>query len=199
MSYPRIALFLLCALIGSVQAGAQTDDESGRNYGRYTDPDPFEESWKDRLVYGGNILPGYSNGWILDLTPFVGYRLTNSTIAGVGVNYFYRSFRNPYLSDRSIWNMYGGRAFVMQQLMYDVFAQVEYDYNYLIYKEKNAFGDETYRFTGSSPGLLLGGGYTQRSGAVGFSLTVLYDVFYDANSISRPSPLVVRGGVIVGL
>lgn len=204
MTYLNLFLFasgLLMLTLSSTDALAQTDDESGRTFYRYDEPepDPFRESWKDRVVYGGSVLPGYFNGWILDLTPFVGYRLTNSTVAGVGANYFYRSLRNPYLRDRSIWNMYGGRAFVMQEVAFDLFAQVEYDYNYLVYKEKNAFGDETYRFSGSSPGFLVGGGYLQRSGRVGYMLTVLYDVLYDGNSVSRPDPLVIRGGVIIGL
>ena len=168
------------------------------------DEDPFEESWKDKLVFGGSIFPGYSNGWILEMTPMVGYKVTKSTIAGVGVNYSYRGFNDPYgrysLSNR----IFGGRAFVMQDLFYGAFAQVEYDYNYLVYKEKDAFDQLVVDQRFQSPGLLVGGGYRQKGDFVSYNITLLYDVMNQGNGvINRPNSigggLILRGGLIFNL
>lgn len=180
---------------------AQTGKESG--YEEVDENDPFEKSWKDKLVFGGSVFPGYSNGWILEMTPMVGYKVTNTTIAGVGINYSYRGFNDPY-GQYSVSNrMYGGRAFVMQDLFYSVFAQAEYDYSYLIYKEKDAFDQLVVDQRFQSPGFLVGGGYRQRGNYVSYNLTLLYDVMNGRNAIPRPNSigggLVLRGGLIFNL
>ena len=196
----KIVGIMLFALFATTTF-AQTDNgyESGDDD---ESADPFEESWTDKLVFGGNILPGYSNGWFIDFTPWVGYKLTETTIAGVGASYSFRQFRNPYDRYQTTLKMYGGRAFVMQDLMMGVFAQAEYDYNYWGYRLKDPFDNLIQDRRGQSPGVLIGGGYAQRGDYMSYSITALYDVFYDPNSTFRPNsfgPLVIRGGVVFGL
>ncbi len=191
-------IFVMMLALMTTTAFAQTGKEYEEQNEKNTD-DPFEQGWKDKLVYGGNIFPGYNNGWILDFTPFVGYKLTNTTVAGVGANYFYRSFRDPYTSFKGITRMYGGRAFIMQDLLMGVFGQAEYDYNYIDYKQKDRNDNILGTFKGDSPGFLIGGGYSQRNGRIGYNLTVLYDVLYSRQSVGRNSPLVIRGGIILGM
>ncbi|MGB0861355.1 MAG: hypothetical protein ACPGXZ_00475 [Saprospiraceae bacterium] len=206
-----VKIALIVMLLGlNATLFAQTDGEDGRDGTGYEendgdgDEDPFEESWKDRLVVGGSIFPGYSNGWILEATPMVGYRLTNTTIAGVGLNYSYRGFNDPYGSGwSSSTRMYGGRAFVMQDLFYSIFAQMEADYNYLTYKERDASDlllvDQRYQ----SPGFLVGGGYSQGQGQLKYNLTILYDVLNGRNAIPRVNSagggFVFRGGIVFSL
>jgi hypothetical protein len=183
---------------------AQTDGRE-RGYEEVDDEeDPFEESWKDKLVFGGSIFPGYSNGWILEMTPMIGYKITNSTVAGVGINYSYRSFNDPYGRYSFTNRIYGGRAFVMQDLAYGAFAQIEADYNYLTYKEKDAFDNLVVDQRFQSPGFLVGGGYRQRGDRVSYNITLLYDVLNRGNGvINRPNSigpgLILRGGVIFNL
>lgn len=193
----KISLIMMLALMAT-SAFAQTDD--GDDDG-YEDVEPFEDSWKERIVWGGNIFPGYSNGWILDASPLVGYKLTNSTIAGVGVNFFYRSFRSPFDPNRnqSIIRSYGGRAFVMQDLLFGLFAQAEFDYNFRNERVEDAFDNILFSEDRQAPGLLLGGGYSQRGGRIGYNLTFLYDVLYSSNNSTRISPVVFRGGIILGI
>jgi hypothetical protein len=183
---------------------AQTDgSESG--YEEVDDEeDPFDESWTNKLVFGGGVFGMYSNGWILEFTPMIGYKVTNKTIAGVGANYSYQSFNDPYSAASESNRIYGGRAFVMQDLLYNVFAQVEYDYNYLTYRERDSYNQIVTDYRVQSPGILVGGGYRQRGDRVSYNITLLYDVKNGANGvITRPnsigSGLIFRGGFMFNL
>ncbi len=195
----KITLVLLFAMVATATY-AQTKNDDDKS-DEYSDGEPFEESWTDKLVFGGNALPGYSNGWILELSPFVGYKLTNSTIAGVGINYFYRSYRNPFFqnSPKQIYRTYGGRAFVMQNLAFGLFAQAEYDYTFLNYKEKDIFDNVTGSYQTQAPGFLIGGGYSQNAGRIGYNMMVLYDTLYSTTTSARTSPWVIRGGIVFGM
>ena len=158
-----------------------------------------EISFKEKLVVGGNILPAYANGWYLDVSPIIGYKLSNSTIGGIGLTYFYRDIRNQYSNvSKRVINTYGARAFVMQYFLPNFFGQAEVDYSFLRYHERDQFNNVIYQEFAKSPGFLVGGGYREGDDYFSYNFTVMYDLLLNTNS-TRSSPWVFRGGVLISL
>lgn len=183
-------------------AMAQTDDDDDRyddDRSEYNDRDP--QDWLKNVVVGGSIFPGYSNGWILEVSPLVGYRVTPSTTFGVGFNYFYRDVRypnDPRIS-KDVFNTYGGRAFVMQNFFQDFFAQLELDYNFARSRRFDSFDDIIFQDNWESPGFLAGLGYTQGDQRFSYNISALYDLLFDDFESTRSSPLVFRASFIIAL
>lgn len=158
-----------------------------------------EESILKKLVFGGNVGAGYANGWNINLSPTVGYKLTKSTIAGVGVSYLHSDFRNPYYANRTTYNSTGGRIFAQQLLFQNLYAHVEYEYLSYEIKVRTSDGRIVNQFEANAPGFLLGGGYTTSFGnGIGFTTEVLYNVLYRAGISPYATPLVFRGGLMFG-
>lgn len=194
LTYVLIFLGFYSLALGQTRDNDYQDTTETDNYLNWN-----EVSFKERLVVGGNILPAYANGWYLDVSPVVGYRLGNSTIGGVGLTYFYRDIRNRYSNvSKRVIHTYGGRAFVMQYILPNIFGQVEADYSFLRYHEEDPFKNVTYQEFAKSPGFLIGGGYTEGSDAFSYNFTVMYDLLLNANS-TRSSPWVFRGGFLISL
>lgn len=200
----KLFLTTLCLITLNLAAFAQTGDDNAKDdYDKDESERTAEDelTWKDKLVAGGAIFPGYSNGWYLEFTPFVGYRITNSTIFGVGLNYSYRSYKNLYLYPYiSVNKTYGGRAFVMKDLFFDFFGQMEIDYNFQKVFDKDPYDKSiVQQYNYESPGFLLGLGYRQGDERFSYNLTMMYDVLFDINTSARNSPWVLRGGVMFAL
>lgn len=183
--YSLLSLFvLLTATLSFAQSGEETDEDN---------------KILQRLVFGGNVGGGYANGWNINVSPTVGYRLTNTTIAGAGVTYIYSDFRNTWTGLRSTFNVTGGRLFAQQLLFQNLYARAEYEYLYFEVKERASDGRVLRTFESQAPGILLGGGYTSRFGrGLGFTVEALYNVIYRADTSPYPSPLIIRGGFMVG-
>lgn len=185
---------LLCLLSFSLNiAVAQTGEEEEEDEDFYED----RYNWKQGIVIGGSIFPAYSNGWILELSPLVGYKITGTTIIGVGFNYYYRDIRYTYGKD--VFNVYGGRAFVIQDVLPQFFAQMEVDYNFAKYTERDPFNTIVYQDNWEAPGFLLGLGYKQGDEHFSYNFSALYDLQFDQFSSTRSSPLVFRATVILAL
>ena len=191
-------IFSLCSItvIGQTRADDYQDTtETEDDY--YLDWN--EVSFTERLVVGGSILPAYANGWYLDVSPIIGYRLTNSTIFGVGLTYSYRNIRDRYSNiSKRIINTFGGNAFVMQYLLPNVFGQVEVDYSFLRYHELDPFDNLIYEEFARAPGFLIGGGYKEGNDYFSYNVTIMYDLLLNVNS-TRNSPWVFRGGILISL
>jgi hypothetical protein len=158
-----------------------------------------EKSILDKLVFGGNVGIGYSNGWNINLSPTIGYKVTPTTILGVGITYIHSDFRNPWDGLRWTQDVTGARVFGQQLLFGNLYAHAEGEY--LTFTAK--ITDETGRIIDKreiqAPGLLLGGGYSTSFGyGLGFTFEVLYNVLYRADTSPYPSPIVFRGGLMFG-
>lgn len=154
----------------------------------------------EKLVFGGNVGGGYSNGWNLTLSPTVGYRVTPTTIAGVGVTYIYSDFNSQYYSSRITTNVTGGRLFAQQLLFQNLYARAEYEYLIFTQKQRDGSGRVFDERKLEAPGLLLGGGYSTQFGGsgIGFTFEILYNVIYKAGNSAYPSPFIFRGGLMYG-
>lgn len=153
----------------------------------------------DKLVLGGNIGGGYANGWNINLSPTLGYKVTSGTILGLGVSYIYSDFNSPFYQNRSTYKVTGGRAIAQQLLFNGLYAQGEFEYLMYNTKIRTDDGRVINEFEGQAPGLLLGGGHSSNFGrGVGFTIEVLYNVLYRQGVTPYSSPLVIRGGFMFG-
>lgn len=175
-------IFLLCCSIISNISYAQDREEKKTK----DKPDIGK-----RIFTGGNIGLYFGNITYLNLSPVIGYRITNKLSAGAGVTYIYYQ-NNIYNFNTS---MYGGKIFSRYSIIENLFAHTEYELlNLEIYDILTANIER--RWIGS---FLVGGGYRQLIG--GFSsldILLLYDLNYSEYS-PNASPVVFRMGVTVGL
>jgi len=180
----KIQHFLVITFIGmSFSLSAQTDKEIQDN-----------SSFLDRVFVGGNLGLQFGDVTNVQIAPIVGYRVTNDFSAGVGVQYQYIKFKRfvPALTS----NNYGASVFARYRVKAPFFLQAEYEYlNY----EYFVTASESLRSSLSS--VFVGGGISQPLGGnAAFTLSVMYNLSYDATDLNSPysSPLRVTGGINLG-
>jgi hypothetical protein len=146
-----------------------------------------EESFAERLVFGGGLGANFGTGFtIVDVSPMIGYQLTDRLIPGVGLNYTYYRLGNQSFS------IYGGSVWTRYMIADNFFAHTEYQQLNLPFYN---FNNERVRAW--VPMWLAGGGYhSGRGSGLGFSIMVLWDLIGDPRSPFQ-NPL-VRGGVMMG-
>jgi len=101
------------------------------------------DSWTDRFFFGGNIGMQFGSMTLFDISPLVGYRLTNNIAVGVGVTYKYFRYKDFYsitLGGQTRYydykaNILGGSLFSRYYLtsesydfMNNIFLHAEYEY-----------------------------------------------------------------------
>lgn len=166
---------------------------------------------KENLFTGGSVsLAFYNNTFLVGASPVFGYSLTNWTDLGVVINYNYTSYRDVYEFDDHLRQaVYGGGAFLKIYPVRFLFAQAQYEHNWIKQKYLPAPGSlrtrEIVKYGSNS--FLIGGGYTTgrwgRGGGPFYYLSVLFDVSGDINSpytdaYGRTIPI-IRGGIQVPL
>lgn len=151
--------------------------------------------WYDDVSFGGNLGGGISNvGSFFMIQPMAFYRITERSMAGLGVSYYYWS--QDFISYTGVKtsvsdHAYGFNLFGRQLLFDPLFVHVEYmPLNFSVY---NSFSNEFTRKW--VPALYVGGGINQPiSDRAGLYLVVLYDLLYDANRSFRGIPFDIRTG-----
>ncbi len=174
-----IAIFLfLSFLIPCITVMAQE---------RPQDKVPFGQ----RLIFGGNIGLQFGRYTFVDISPLVGYKVTDQLIMGLGATYIYYSVDDfPY---KYSTNIFGGRAFSKYYLMENLFAHVEYEI-----LNMEVLDDLTYKLVRTNiPSLFVGGGYRQMMGErSAFELLLLYNLMEERNSPYQ-NPI-IRAGFVFG-
>lgn len=79
----------------------------------------------DRLFWGGNVGAWIGNPTFVDLSPLVGYKVTDKFHLGLGVIYNYYSYR--YNNYKYAVHFYGGRALGRYFVFDNVYLQAGYD------------------------------------------------------------------------
>jgi len=154
---------------------------------------------KENLFTGGSISLSFGTGsFLVGASPVFGYSVTNWIDAGVVVNYTYQFYRDvDYYgygtNDKIKQSIYGGGGFVKIYPVPFIFAQAQFEHNYVSQKYIHANGGGTEKLNYDVNSMLVGAGYASgRYGAGGqpfFSVAVLFDV-----SGNRYSPYVSSGG-----
>ena len=198
MKNKLIVLFFIASII-SLTTKAQYEEEE-------KEKTPF----KQNLFTGGTISLGfYSNTFLIGASPVFGYSATNWADVGIVVNYNYTNYRDVYVFDDRIKQQnYGGGGFVKLYPVKFLFAQAQWEYNFLRLKyipPNNSGLEQTDKMEASS--FLVGGGYTTgrqgRGGAPHYYLALLFDISNNPGSpytdaYGRTIPI-IRGGIQIPL
>lgn len=140
------------------------------------------EHWSKRLVFGGNLGLQFGTVTAIDLSPQIGYKVTDRLTPGIGISYqFYSDNRRVGYEFKT--HIYGGKTFVSYLLLENVLAHVEYEALSLesVYFKTNYVPTDPDRYW--SHNLFVGGGYSHPIGAKGsIFLLVLYNLNEDINS-----------------
>lgn len=160
-------------------------------------------AWKDKLRYGGNFWLGFWGAFYVDVSPMVGYEVTNKgTVVGLGANLIYQGVFNGGGDF-----IYGPKIFVRQPVFRSIFVQAEYEM-------MNAYSNQFYSFNAGTPvtdikkkwegSPLIGAGFYQgRQGQKGGYLALMYNLGYPNRGFISPqglggnnSPIVIRYGFL---
>jgi hypothetical protein len=206
----RSLLFLILFLpLGLIAQRNDDETRGGRDNGRVREEDPSPDEklpFSKRLVFGGNFGLGFSNGWYVNLSPTVGYRVTDNFITGIGGTYIFTQINVAGSNTSYFQHVYGGNLFARYapfaktgiQMLSNLYAHSEYQHLFVVSGARNANG--SIRESRSAPGLLLGGGYTTGFGrGPAFNVDVLYNVLWRSDNSPYPSPLIVRAGFSFGM
>ena len=194
----KVITLLFIAFIISIYTKAQEKDEEKKK--------GFN---KENLFTGGSIsLAFYNNTFLVGGSPVFGYSITNWADLGIVINYTYTSYRDYLVfDDRLHQTTYGGGGFVKLYPIRFIFAQAQYEYNFLQLKYIPPNNGTEIKDNAEAGSFLIGGGYTTgrygRGGAPHFYLAVLFDISNNANSpytdgYGRSIPI-IRGGVQIPL
>lgn len=181
---------LLLVFISSTSLAQSNKDSSNYNNDK--------PNFKDRLYFDGNFNIGVGTSTFINLSPRVGYKITDNFSAGVGAKYWYFSFNDGF--SRYSGSLYGGGAFARRNLTPNLFLTGEYELLNLAGltgRPKEPFWNEF---------LFAGGGFQQNVGVVNLYAVVLYDVLQNPySSFIYPTipiagvPIIFRLGINVGI
>lgn len=113
----------------------------------------------ENVTFGGNFGALFGNLTYVDISPFVGYRLTEEWMVAVGVSYIY--YRQRY-SNSQVYqtHLYGGRLFTQYDILPNVFLHGELEaLNFDHYDFLSGANSRSWFVTP-----LLGGGFIQPLG-----------------------------------
>ena len=161
-----------------------------------------------RWFVGGNLGLMIGHVTLIDVSPFVGYMLTERFAVGTGAtykyyrirNFHYDFYQNRYYHFKS--HIFGGPVFARYYIVRDFFAHSEYEY--LRFRNEiyvnNPAGqryDRQYRFE-NVHSMFVGGGYRQRFGSGNaFEIMLLWNLNETLNS-PYENPI-IRMGFAIGL
>jgi len=146
-------------------------------------------SFNEKIVPGGNFALSFGNPYYVDVSPSLGYMVTEDLLLGIGGTYIATGGTNVY-GNKYQFNFYGGRVLGRQKLFNNFFANAELDLlNVPYFLNPN----ETLRKWLLSP--LIGASYVMPFGKRGgIQATLLYNLNYQQAYSPFPSALVWRLG-----
>ncbi len=152
----------------------------------------FSHILNDKLFYGGNLGLQFGTVTRIDISPMLGFKVTEKFTPGLGFIYQYMNDRN--YPDSKL-NVFGGRIFLRYYFFERFFTHAEYEYLTFKTNNFNPIGKEEQI---SLNNILLGGGIREKiSEKTYVNLAILWNINESAYSLySNP---IIRGGVIFGL
>lgn len=178
--------FILTFLFAGPMAKAQTEPEQSPVRVLEERPAPREEeplTWRDKIRFGGSFGGQFGSFTNINISPLVGYNISDGTTVGGGVSYIYTKVFN------SSFSYFGGRGFVMRRVFPNIFAQAEYEF---LSVPTSRQGERKW------VGLpMIGGSYSQPiSGRFALNFTALYNLNFTGNPnaafLPYNSPWVIR-------
>jgi hypothetical protein len=169
------------------------------NFSQAEESEPEFTSFKDRLYTGGNLSLNFGTITYIDVSPILGYKITEDFSVGAGIKYVYIGYNT---APRTSTSMYGGSWFTRHLFLENFLAHAEFEAISL--KTREPFTGKIKREI--VPIALVGGGYKQSLGGSSYlQIMLLYDLIGDNNSpyagtspFGIQSRLYVRGGITIG-
>lgn len=196
-----LLLLAMAALaLNSVRAQEKEEDE---------DEDSRKGFRKENLFTGGSISLSFgNNSFLVGGSPVFGYRVAKWLEPGLVFNYQYTSFRDVQVfDDKQRQSVYGGGAFVRVFPVSFLFAQANFEHNWLQVKYISPNNGPTYKEKVSANSFLVGAGYStsrdpQENSFYGY-FSVLWDLkeeLYSPYTDSRGRAIpIIRAGFNVPL
>jgi hypothetical protein len=118
----------------------------------------------DRMFFGGNLGLQFGDLTYIDVSPLVGYKITEQFHAGIGATYIYYKYNDYYGSYET--SIYGGRIFSRYYPFENFFAHIEYEILNLEVPAgpSSANGNYENLVRDNINSLMVGGGYAQPLG-----------------------------------
>lgn len=149
---------------------------------------PDKKPFYERLYFGGNIGLQFGSVTFIDVSPLVGYKVTEDFSIGAGITYIYIKYNyfNSYSTD-----IYGGRIFSRYYFLENLFAHAEVEQ---LSGQWDYFTNRRFFVTS----VLAGAGYRQPiSDRASMNLLVLWN--FNESIYSPYTNPVIRGGITIGL
>jgi hypothetical protein len=168
-----------------------------------TSPSPkkFDAS---RIIIGGSLGLSFGDYTNINISPLVGYRISQLFAAGININAQYGSERyrdyNSITTQRNQYTIFGGGVWGRVYPLDFLFVHVQPEYNFVSLKS-TYYVDPKTTVTDhyGVPSLLIGGGYSQPvGGRAAFSIMALYDILQDTRSPYQ-NGLILRLGASLGI
>jgi len=139
-----------------------------------------------KYVFGGGLGLQFGNPTSIELSPKLGYKLTQKALVGGGITYIYYSENSPVTGNFKT-SIYGGSLFASYEPIENLFGWVE---NELLSFESYNLNNVLTRKWIDSP--FIGIGYRQPIGEKGFfQIMLLYNLNYNTDS-PYSSPYIPR-------
>ncbi len=154
------ALLLLCSR-GSF---AQTDVPESSGYEKEERP---TSPIKDRFFFGGSLGLQFGSATYIDVSPLVGYKITEKFHAGVGVTYIYFKVKDSNYNYAYETSIYGGRVFSRYYFLENFFGHAEFEVLNMDVPRSRSIGGNTPPFDyvrDNITSVMVGGGYAQPIG-----------------------------------
>jgi hypothetical protein len=185
---PSIAFIFFFLLVFTCDLRAQDYSNSSKSSGKFT----------DRLVTGGNLGMQFGTQTMIDLSPMIGYKITDRFVAGIGITYRYYRSRDLIYNYVFKTSIYGGSVFARYYVLENLFAHVEYEGLSLETKYFDPYyqAHTSTRFWVGSP--MAGVGYRQAIGErASFNIMLLYN--FNETMYSPYNNPIIRVGVNFGI
>ena len=185
---PVLLIFMLVSSTGYSQyqnlGNATRSESQSRNK-----PNP----WFVGGMLGGSFSSG---GGSFEVSPLVGYKITEDFHVGSRLTYIYSSYNYGAPIGKQKFHDYGGSLFARHRFLKMLFAHVEYEVlriQYPVY-----YGTELHIENHVINSLFVGGGLIQQMGGRGFAtIAILYNIL--ETEYSPYSNPVIRIGFGIGL
>ncbi|MFH1118951.1 MAG: hypothetical protein V1775_03955 [Bacteroidota bacterium] len=159
----------------------------------------------DKLFFGGGLGLQFGTITLVDVSPVIGYRVTEKFETGLGLTYKYFRYKDYYIDYNTgigydlKSNILGGSVFARYHLLENVFAHAEFESLNYRYDDFYDSGGVVLseRRTAVINSIFVGGGYRQRiSSGSYFFIMALWNL--NDSALSPYSNPVLRMGVVLG-
>ena len=177
-------LFAVLALLVSVGLSSGYSQTDSTDHAPIAKPRKEKAPLSEKWVLGGSFglqLGNYTN---INLSPILGYKVTDNLVLGAGPTYIYTSV--SYNNFKYKYSVYGGRLYGRQRVYENFYAQAEYEV--LNVQDYSSYADPNGRRWISAP--LVGGTFVQPiSSNSSINITVLFNLHYQSGLTPYANPI----------